>query len=109
MKAKNQADRVLEFIARSVKSRSATIILKLHLAPVRPRLDYATQFRSPYDRMDLGLLEEVERRMTEVIDGMRYFTYERRLMLPNLQSLERCRAKGDLIKLFKWFKGYNKG
>ena len=43
-----------------------------------------------------------------MVDGMRDFTYERRLMLPNLQSLERHRAKGDLIKVFKWFKGYNK-
>ena len=36
IEASNQANRVLGFIAMSVKSRSAEVILKLYLALVRP-------------------------------------------------------------------------
>ena len=109
MAARNRANRVLGFIARSVKSRSTKVILKLYLALVRPHLDYAAQFWSPYYRMDIGLLESVQRRMTKMIEGMRNFPYERRLKLLNLHSLERRRVRGDLIEVFKWFRGYNKG
>ena len=35
--------------------------------------------------------------------------YERRLRMLNLHSLERRRLRGDLIEVFKWYRGYNKG
>ena len=35
--------------------------------------------------------------------------YERRLKLLNLHSSEKRRVRGDLIEVFKWFRGYNKG
>ena len=45
-----------------------------------------------------------------MIEGIRNFSYERRLKLLKLQSLERRRViKGDLIEVFKWVKGFNKG
>ena len=42
--ARNQANRLLGFIARSIESRTAEVILKLYLALVRPHLDYAVWF-----------------------------------------------------------------
>ena len=69
---------MLGIIARSVKSRSAEVILKLYLALVRPHLNYAVQFRSPYYKMDIGLLESMQRRMTNMIQGIRNFNYERK-------------------------------
>ena len=44
-----------------------------------------------------------------MIEGMHNFPYERRSKLLNLHSLERHRVRGDLIEVFKWFKGYSKG
>ena len=75
----------------------------------RPHLDYAVQFWSPYYRKDIGLLEAVQRRMTKRIQGMRGIPYEKRLKLLGLHSLERRRLRGDLIEVFKWYRGYNKG
>ena len=40
---------------------------------------------------------------------MNNIPYERRLKLLNLHSLERRRIRGDMIEVFKWQKGYNKG
>ena len=59
--------------------------------------------------MDIGLLESVQRRMSKMIKGIRNFSYERRLNLLKLHSLERRRVRGDLIEVFKWVKDFNKG
>ena len=91
----------------SVKSRSAEVILKLYLALVRPHLDYAVQFWFPYG-MDIGSLESVQRRITKMIEGIRNFSYERRLKLSKLHSQKRRRVR-DLIEVFKWVKDFDKG
>ena len=44
-----------------------------------------------------------------MIEGIRNFSYERKLKLLKLHSLERRRVRGDLIEVFKWVKGFNKG
>ena len=58
--------------------------------------------------MDIILLESVPRRMTKMIEGIRNFSYERRLKLLKLHSLERRKVMGDMIEVFKWVKGFNK-
>ena len=73
IEARNRANRLLGFIAISIKSRSAEVILKLYLALVRPHLDYAVQLLSPYRRMDIILLESVQRRMTKMIERIRNY------------------------------------
>ena len=44
-----------------------------------------------------------------MIQEIRNLTYKNRLKHLNLHSLERHRAKGDLIQVFEWVKGFNKG
>ena len=109
VQARNRANRVLGFISRSVSNRSADVILKLYLALVRPHLDYAVQFWSPYYRMDIKMLESVQRRMTKMIQGIRNLSYEDTLRHLKLHSLERRRVRGDLIEVYKWMRGFNTG
>ena len=106
---RNKANRVLGFISRSVSNKSAEVLLQLYLALVRPHLDYAVQFWCPYYRMDINSLESVQRRMTKMIPGLRNLPYQDRLKKLNLHSLERRRVRGDMIEVFKWVKGINKG
>ena len=107
--ARNRANRVLGFIARSVTNKTAEVILRLYLTLVRPHLDYAVQFWSPYYRMDINRLESIQRRMTKMIYNFRSLSYEERLKRLGLHSLERRRIRGDLIEVYKWIKGFNKG
>ena len=107
--ARNKANKVLGFIQRSVSYKTSEVILKLYLALVRPHLDYAVQFWSPYYRMDIESLERIQRRMTRLIPGIRNLEYRDRLKHLNLHSLERRRARGDLIEVYKWKAGLNKG
>ena len=106
---RNKAKRILGFTSRSVSNRTKDVILKLYLALVRPHLDYAVQFWSPYYRMDIEFLERIQRKMTKMIHNIRNLSYEDRLRKLNLHSLERRRIRGDMIEVFKWYKGINKG
>ena len=47
--------------------------------------------------------------MTKMIQGMRNLPYKDRLKCVNLHSLERRRARGNMIKVYKWAKGIDKG
>ncbi|KAG7166732.1 RNA-directed DNA polymerase from mobile element jockey-like 30 [Homarus americanus] len=100
---------VLGFISRSVSNKSAEVLLQLYLSLVRPHLDYAVQFWCPNYRMDINSLESVQLRMTKIIPGLRNLPYQDRLKKLNLHSLERRRVRGDMIEVFKWVKGINKG
>ena len=85
------------------------MIILIRKALVRPHLDYALQFWSLYYRMDIILLELVQRRMTKMIEEIRNFSYERRLKLWKLHLLERRRVRGNPIELFKMVKDFDKG
>ena len=106
--AKNKANRILEFISRTVTNRTSEVILRLYLALVRPHLDYAVKFWSPYYRMDINRLEGIQRRMTKMIHGIKNLDYIDRLKRLQLHSLERDRLR-DLIEMYNWVQGFNKG
>ena len=91
------------FSSRNIFSFSSFLLLNFNGSHVD------VQFWSPNYRKDIGMLESVQRRMTKRIQGMRDIPYERRLRMLNLHSLERRRLRGDLIEVFKWYRGYNKG
>ena len=44
-----------------------------------------------------------------MIQGLRNLSYRERLKRLNLHSLERKRARVDLIEVYKWVKGLNEG
>ena len=53
------------------------------------------------------MIEGVQRRATELISDLKDKSYENRLRILNLTTLETRRLRGDLIEVFKIFKGFD--
>ena len=63
---------------------------------VRPLLEYASPVWSPHLVKDVDLVESVQRHFTKYLPGMRNKSYNQRLHLLKLDSLEARRLKADL-------------
>jgi len=100
-----KCNRVLGYIRRSIASKSSHVILPLYAALVRPLLEYGIQFWRPGNKGELAALEGVQRRATRMIKEVRGLSYEKRLEVLGLFSLERRLMRGDLIQAFKIIKG----
>ena len=99
-----KANKMLGFISRTIEAREPSIILPLYRALVRPHLEYCVKVWRPFLKKDIEKLEKVQRRAVNMmINGK--ISYERKLEQLKLFSLEKRRLRGDLIAVFKSFKG----
>jgi len=107
LKVVSTANKVLGMIKRSFSIRDKDVILQLYKTLVRPHLEYSVQAWRPHLRKDIDLLEGVQRRATKLIFDLKDKCYEDRLRCLNLTTLETRRLRGDLIEVFKIFKGFD--
>ncbi len=64
------------------------------------------QFWSPHHVKDIAKLEGVQRRATKMIPSSRNKSFEERLSILNMFSLEKRRLRGKLIECFKLLNGF---
>ena len=101
------ANRILGMIKRTFCYLNREIVLQLYKSLVRPHLEYCIQAWRPHLHKDIDLMEKVQRRATKMIPSLRDKPYEVRLNRLNLTTLETRRLRGDLIEVFKIFKGFD--
>ena len=106
--AVKKANTVLGMIKRNIIYKSKDVIMRLYKALVRPKLEYCIQAWCPYLKKDISILERVQKRATKMIEGYKNMSYEDRLSNTGLTKLEKRRARGDLIQVFKIIKGIDK-
>ena len=102
MQAKiNKANSIMGAIRRTIEYLDKENFKLLYTALVRPHLEYANQVWSPYLQKHITALENVQRRATRYIPGLKGLPYEDRLKEINLPTLAYRRYRGDMIETFK--------
>ena len=81
------------------------MIKKLVIALIRPRLEYAATVWSPSTKKHIRKLEMIQRAATKLPQSLRDLTYEERLCILGLTTLEQRRERGDLIMIYRVMKG----
>jgi len=75
-------------IKRKFSIRDKEVILQLYKSLVRPHLEYSIQAWRPHYQKDIDLMIIAQRRATKLISGLMGFTYEDRLNILKLTTLE---------------------
>ena len=97
---------MINMINRTFVNKDSAILLRLYQSLVRPKLEYCVQAWRPHVRKDIDLFEKVQKRAIRLIVRDKSLSYYQRLKKLGLTSLETRRLRGDLIEVFKIFKGF---
>ena len=89
-----------KYLSQRFKSRSA-MLPNPNLVIVRPHFDYCVQAWRPHYRNDIDKLEKVQRRATKMVEGLEDYSYEDRLRILGLTTLETRFLRADLVEVFK--------
>jgi hypothetical protein len=101
----NKANSIMGLIRRTFTYIDEPTFLMLYKALVRPHLEYANSVWNPSKKKHITSLENVQRRATKLIPGLKDMTYEKRLRKLKLPTLDYRRTRGDMIEAFKLTSG----
>ena len=101
----NKANSIMGLIRRTYTYIDETSFRYLFQALVRPHLEYAAPVWSPYKAGDIESIENVQRRATKQIPGLKHLEYPERLRKLNMPTLKYRRLRGDMIETFKILQG----
>ena len=92
---------IMGIIRRTFTYMNEEMFCCLFKSLVRPHLEYASSVWSPNLKQDIKRLEDVQRRATKQVPGLKSLTYPERLRRLKLPTLVFRRKRGDLIEVFK--------
>ena len=72
---------------------------------MRPHLKFAAPAWSPWQRGDIDILENMQKKMVREVSGLNGRTYEKRLKELGMDTLEKRRQDQDLVTTYKILKG----
>ena len=101
-----KANRLVGVIRRNFQNLTPSNFTLLFKTLIRPIIEYAAPVWHPYLKTDIKTIEDVQRRATKCITGMRQLTYQQRLQALQLPTLAFRRWRGDLIETYKIFNHY---
>ena len=106
--AVNKANSILGMIRRTYSYLGANDFKMIYTALVRPILEYGSVVWNPALRKHIDSLENVQRRFTKFLPGLRDVPYEDRLRRLSLPTLYFRRFRGDMIDVWKLTHGIYK-
>ena len=105
MEKVGKANMMMGLIRRSFSYLSIQSFRWLYKALVRPHLEYAQSVWSPQRKKYILLIENVQRRATKLVPGLKDVSYPDRLKLLDIPTLAYRRLRGDMIELYKLMSG----
>jgi Reverse transcriptase (RNA-dependent DNA polymerase) len=99
-KAAKTATTVLGQINRAFTYREKQVFPALYQRYVRPHLEFSSQAWSPWLQKDTDLLEKVQIRAVNMVNGL-HGTYEEKLKQLGMQSLAERRDEADMVLVYK--------
>ena len=114
--AASKGNQVLGMIRRNITYKDKSLIVPLYKAIIRPHLEYCKPFAHVFNmslqegivplclclRKDIDMLEQIQRRATKLIPGLRDHRYEERLKESGLTTLETRRLRGTKYKCLRY-------
>ena len=97
----NTANKVMGLIRRSFDFLDSEMFAKLFKAMVRPHIEYANTTWFPITKKMKNMIENVQRRATKRVNGMRDQSYEDRLKSLKMPCLLYRKIRGDMIEVYK--------
>ena len=88
---------------RGFISRNFNVFRQAYITYIRPLLEYASNVWSPHLLMHINSLERVQRHFTKRIAELHDLSYQERLAMLNLETLEYRRLTSDLTLYYKIF------
>ena len=107
-KVRARSNTLFWMILRTFRSGDPKLLTDLYKTYIRPLAEYNTCTWSPYLRTDIREVENIQRRITRSIckrANIKFSTYEERLNILELESLQSRRIKNDLVFLYKIING----
>ena len=102
----NKANSIVGIIRRSFKYLTHGMFTRLFKALVRPHIEYANTVWNPHLKKFTIALENVQRRATKLLPGMKDLSYPERLRKLKLPTLVYRRLRGDMVEVFKILNGH---
>ena len=107
-KIRSKSNVLSHIILRCFSSTNVQLLVNLFKTYIRPIVEYNTCSWSPQLKLDIKQVESVQKSFTRKLcqrANIHYTSYDDRLMILKLESLESRRTKNDLILLFKIIHG----
>ena len=101
----NQITRKMYYLLANMKIAftyiDADMVKKIITTHIRPTLEYASVVWNPHLQKDINKLERIQRAATRWVPELKDLSYEERLKILNLPTLEARRTRGAFITLYK--------
>ena len=95
-----KGNQILGQLMRVFTYRDRFTFIRLYKQYVRPYLECCVQAWSPWLQRDIDILEDVQRRAVRAVSGLKG-SYEEKLLILKLPSLQQRRLRGDMLQTFK--------
>ena len=105
-KKANMANGMIAIIKKSFTKVTKQIFLNIYKCLIRPHLEIAILIWHPRLIKHQKNLENVQRRATRLISGIKNLSYYKRLKELNLSSLEYRRKRGTMMEMYKICYGF---